>query len=115
MLKISHHRWAGTLVIPLIILGLSGMAAGDELTEGQSLYAAKCQICHGANGRGDGPAAAALNPKPADFTNPTFWKNNPEEKIRRMVTYGKGVMPAFNLKDDEIKAIIDYMEHAFKK
>jgi mono/diheme cytochrome c family protein len=115
MLKISHHRWAGTLVIPLIILGLSGMAAGDELTEGQSLYAAKCQICHGANGRGDGPAAAALNPKPADFTNPTIWKNNPEEKIRRMVTYGKGVMPAFNLKDDEIKAIIDYMEHAFKK
>ena len=101
MLKISHHRWAGTLVIPLIILGLSGMAAGDELTEGQSLYAAKCQICHGA--------------KPADFTNPTIWKNNPEEKIRRMVTYGKGVMPAFNLKDDEIKAIIDYMEHAFKK
>ena len=115
MTRIFHYRWADTLMIFLIILGLSNMAAADELAAGQSLYDAKCQICHGAKGRGDGPAAAALNPKPANFTNPSFWQNNAAEKIRRTVTNGKGMMPAFNLKDDEIKAITDYMAQTFKK
>lgn len=115
MAGIFHYRWAGMLVVFLIISGLAGMAAGDELAAGKSLYEAKCQICHGANGRGDGPAAAALSPKPADFANPSFWQNNAAEKIHRTVTKGKGMMPAFNLTDDEIKAITDYMSQTFKK
>ena len=32
-----------------------------------ALYAARCASCHGADGRGDGPAAAALDPKPSNF------------------------------------------------
>jgi len=115
MLRIYHHRKAGALVFVLIILGWAGMAAGDQLATGKSLYDAKCQICHGANGRGDGPAAAALNPKPRDFTNPAFWQNNADEKIKRTVTTGKGMMPAFSFDDDEIKAITDYIHHTFKK
>jgi mono/diheme cytochrome c family protein len=115
MLGFFPYRWAGALVILLVILGSVGPAAGDELAAGKSLYSAKCQICHGANGKGDGPAAAALNPRPADFTNPAFWQNNAEEKIKRTVTSGKGAMPAFDLKDDEIKAVADYMVHTFKK
>jgi mono/diheme cytochrome c family protein len=115
MLRIYHYRGAGTLLFVLIILGWAGMAAGDQLATGQSLYDAKCQICHGAKGRGDGPAAAALNPKPRDFTNPAFWQNNADEKIKHTVTTGKGVMPAFNLDGDEIKALADYMRHSFKK
>jgi mono/diheme cytochrome c family protein len=115
MLKIFNYRRAGSLMVLLIILGLAGMAAGDELATGESLYEAKCQICHGANGRGDGPAASALNPKPRDFTNPAFWQNNADDKIKRTVTTGKGMMPAFALDDDEIKAITDYMHHTFKK
>jgi mono/diheme cytochrome c family protein len=115
MLRIFRYRWQGSLAMLLILLGLSGLAAADQLATGQSLYDAKCQICHGADGRGDGPAAAALNPKPADFTNPSFWQNNAVAKISRTVTKGKGLMPAFNLDEDEIKAITDYLEHAFKK
>ncbi len=115
MFKIFDDRRAGSLIILLIILGLAGMASGDELATGASLYEAKCQICHGPNGRGDGPAAAALNPKPRDFTNPAFWQNNADEKIKRTVTTGKGMMPAFNLDDDEIKAVTAYMHHTFKK
>ncbi len=30
-------------------------------------YAQYCVECHGATGKGDGPAAAALNPKPVDL------------------------------------------------
>jgi mono/diheme cytochrome c family protein len=115
MLRIFRYRWIGSLLIFLIIVGLAGMASGDELAVGQSLYATKCHICHGANGRGDGPAAAALNPRPADFTKASFWQDNAVEKIKQTLKKGKGMMPAFSLKDDEIKALIDYMEHAFKK
>jgi high-affinity iron transporter len=32
-------------------------------------YAANCAVCHGAAGRGDGPAAKGLNPHPADLTD----------------------------------------------
>jgi mono/diheme cytochrome c family protein len=102
-------------MIILIILGMSGMAAGDDLATGKSLYEAKCQICHGANGRGDGPAANALNPKPRNFTDPAFWQNSTDALIKQTVTSGKGVMPAFNLDNDEIKDITEYMHQTFKK
>ena len=109
------HRRTGLLLIILIIMGSAAPAVGDELAEGRSLFEAKCQICHGANGRGDGPAAAAMNPRPADFTNPAFWKNDADKKIKQTVTNGKGMMPAFNLDDEEIKAVADYIAHTFKK
>lgn len=44
-------------------------AAGDA---GASAYGMYCVTCHGATGKGDGVAAAALNPKPADFSVGAF-------------------------------------------
>lgn len=43
-------------------------ASDDEL--GNRTYQLQCASCHGTEGRGDGPAAAALDPKPADLTGP---------------------------------------------
>jgi len=37
---------------------------------GQALYAQNCTACHGVNAFGDGPAAATLNPQPADLHAP---------------------------------------------
>lgn len=37
----------------------------DAIAKGKADYVALCQTCHGATGAGDGPAGAALNPKPA--------------------------------------------------
>ena len=88
---------------------------GDEYNRGKDLYDGKCRICHGANGKGDGPAAPALNPSPANFTDPKFWRNNAVKKIEDTLHNGKGAMPAFRLNQDEVKAVIDYMSHAFKK
>ena len=42
---------------------------------GKSLFAAQCASCHGEHGRGDGPASAAIDPKPRNFTAALGWKN----------------------------------------
>ena len=38
-----------------------------DLERGRTLLATYCAPCHGANGGGDGPAAAALTPRPTDL------------------------------------------------
>ena len=39
----------------------------ESLKVGASLFSQQCAVCHGEQGRGDGPAAKGLNPKPANF------------------------------------------------
>jgi DMSO reductase family type II enzyme heme b subunit len=50
-----------------LLLGPAHGKPGDE-EKGESLYAARCQQCHGEEGDGLGPAAERLNPPPRDFT-----------------------------------------------
>jgi high-affinity iron transporter len=50
-------------------------AMDADTTKGQELFTANgCAGCHGETGRGDGPAGAALNPKPRDFTRVAEYK-----------------------------------------
>lgn len=50
------------------------MKSSPELiAKGKNLYAVNCASCHGIAGKGDGAAAAALNPKPRDFTA-GYWR-----------------------------------------
>ncbi len=90
-------------------------ARGEDYEKGKALFIDKCQLCHGPKGDGEGLAAAAYNPKPANFTEPKFWKDNPGKKIADAIKKGYRAMPPVDLKADGIKPIIDYMEHAFKK
>jgi mono/diheme cytochrome c family protein len=45
------------------------------MTRGKAIYAQTCATCHGADGKGDGPGGAGLNPKPRNFTEKAAWKN----------------------------------------
>jgi mono/diheme cytochrome c family protein len=45
-------------------------AASNEA--GARVFKTYCETCHGAKGAGDGPASAALNPKPASFVTGAF-------------------------------------------
>jgi putative copper resistance protein D len=53
-----------TYVRPAVPYGASSIAGGRRL------YQAHCAVCHGVGGAGDGPAAAGLQPRPADLTAP---------------------------------------------
>ena len=88
----------------------------DELGEGKHLYDSNCQLCHGMDGKGNGPAASTLSPPPVDFTKAQFWQQqNVDQLITHTIKDGHGPMPAFSsLSDDQIKEIIDYMTKPFK-
>jgi mono/diheme cytochrome c family protein len=101
-----------------ILLGLAFMEGPSfgktPYEEGEALYNDKCVLCHGKGGKGDGPAAVAFIPKPANFTDPKFWQNIDDRKIGDTIRTGHGMMPAFDLSPEQIQAIIQYLRH-FKK
>jgi len=111
-------RMTACLVTIMFLMGAYlavNTAQGAEITQGKKLYQEKCTICHGAGGKGDGPAAAAFSKRPADFTDPEFWKGDVDKKIGDAIRNGKQQMPAFSLSSDAIQSIIDYMKQSFKK
>jgi|SRR5579863_4777776 len=46
----------------------------ENIARGKELFTAKatCFVCHGNEGRGDGPVGATLVPPPTNFHNPKF-------------------------------------------
>jgi len=89
-------------------------SSGIEYELGEKLYNDKCNLCHGRQGDGNGPAAVAFSPKPANFTDPKFWQSIDDKKIADTIRKGHGMMPAFDLSPEQIKAITEYLNH-FKK
>jgi len=90
-----------------------------SLKEGKTLYTAYCTPCHGDKGKGDGPAAAALNPKPADHTSPALL-NETDGALFYKITQGRGSMPQYKaaLTDNqrwELVAYIRTLRKASKK
>ena len=43
------------------------VAAASPVARGAEVFATNCASCHGPEGRGDGPAAAGLDPSPPDL------------------------------------------------
>lgn len=59
-----------------LVLGFAANASADDdlIAKGKEVYAVKgaCAACHGPEGKGDGAAAAALDPKPRSFAEGVF-------------------------------------------
>ena len=78
--------------------------------------------CHGANGKGDGPAAAGLNPKPKDFTDCNAMAKNSDETLFKAIKEGgqsvgiSPMMPSWGaaLKDQQVKDLVTYIRSLCK-
>ncbi|MEM8609565.1 MAG: cytochrome c [Myxococcota bacterium] len=68
------------------------VAAKDPSVEAQEIFQARCVTCHGANGKGDGAASAALNPKPRDYTSPEWQKSVTDDHIAKVIVGGGGAV-----------------------
>jgi mono/diheme cytochrome c family protein len=96
----------------LMVTGASSICAqGDIVSSGKALYEKNCVMCHGNKGDGNGPASAVLTTRPANFTNPGFWQTDVEKKVFETLKSGRGLMPAFNLKTEEVQSIIEYLKY----
>ena len=60
---------------------------GDAEAGGKT-FGLYCAACHGAGGAGDGVAAAALNPKPADLTNKEYMDTLSDKHIYTVIKDG---------------------------
>jgi mono/diheme cytochrome c family protein len=86
-------------------------------SDGRTIYEQTCAACHGANGRGDGPAAAAFPVAPADFTACPFNSREPDADWVAIVSQGGPIrgfselMPphAQVLSETEIEAVVAHL------
>lgn len=65
--------------------------AGNEASaaaEAKEMFKGRCSPCHGENGKGDGPGAAALNPKPRDYTDAVWQKSVTDDQLRKTIVMG---------------------------
>ncbi len=54
----------------------------------KALFEARCSPCHGTSGKGDGPAAAALDPRPRDYTNKSWQASVTDEELKKVIVNG---------------------------
>jgi len=56
--------------------------------EADTVWQQRCTTCHGAGGKGDGAAAAALVPKPRDLTLASWQSSVTDDHIRKTIVEG---------------------------
>ena len=79
------------------------------IDQGEKIAKINCASCHGAKGKGDGAAAVALNPKPADWTSARV-QDESDGEIFWKITTGRGPMPSWrHLPESDRWAIVRYI------
>ncbi len=95
-------------------------AAAQDAANGEALYRAWCLECHGAEGRGDGPAADRMLPRPRDFVGARYQIRTTasgqlptDDDLMRVLRGGlpNTAMPDWpNLSDAEKRDVIAYIK-----
>src|SRR5712691_6469017 len=97
-----------------------GADAKPALPLGQRIFLQRCQTCHGPDGRGNGPAAPSMSPRPRNLTRGQFkYKSTAvgappaDADLVRTVRDGlrASAMPYFGdlLSDGELRAVVAYV------
>ncbi len=113
-------------VLSLWVMGLAtpqASAQEPDVAAGKKVYKKLCATCHGANGNGKGMAAAALDPKPASFTDKARMSKRTDADLKTIILKGgqsKGLaatMAAFEgaVSDKDADALVAYIRSLAKK
>ena len=111
-------------VMMMAVVAVSGaaLAGGFELkgdaAKGAEKYKMLCVSCHGEKGDGNGPAGAALTPKPTNFTDPANADRLTDEYTYKVIKDGGAangkspLMVAWGaaMKDDELRNVAAYVQ-----
>lgn len=84
-----------------ILFPASADADKGDGAAGRQSFATICASCHGESGKGDGVAAAALNPKPRDLSDGSYLSKLTDEYLFNVISKGgvavgkSAMMPAW--------------------
>jgi mono/diheme cytochrome c family protein len=65
-----------------------GASSANIPAESRDIFAQRCVACHGADGSGNGPASAALTPKPRNFSDASWQSGTSDDLIRTIILNG---------------------------
>ena len=121
--KMVRRPLKGFLAIGFLCcsLAVSSWLLAAEKTA--ALFQELCSVCHGVGGKGDGPSARGLEPKPADFTDCKAMAKDSDEVLLRIIKGGgqsvgrSAVMPAWGeaLSEQQIDELIKFIRGLCKK
>jgi cytochrome c553 len=86
-----------TFIIVLLACGKSSERPAAEsgpapaslaVDEARVTFETLCSTCHGASGKGDGIAAANLDPKPRNYTDKAWQASVTDDQIRQIILAG---------------------------
>ena len=87
--------------------------------KGEKVYKANCVVCHGDKGDGKGAAAAALTPKPRNFTDANEMKGVDDARLHKSIVEGRPgtamVSFAKTLSASDIEDVTAYVKTLLKK
>ena len=95
---------ASSFVFSVIAIGVLGAQNNTTIkhvpvsstspASGKDMFSTYCAVCHGADGKGGGPAAAALKTQPANLTELTFKNGGTFPELRVTQTLFEGAISA---------------------
>jgi mono/diheme cytochrome c family protein len=107
-----NQNEVGTLEsVPAVYAGKTNPLGGDAAAQGAKVFQTNCQMCHGPQGHGDGPAGGSLDPKPKNLAllqesaadDYLFWRINEGKPGTSMVAW-KGI-----LTEEQIWQVISFI------
>jgi mono/diheme cytochrome c family protein len=89
-------------------------ATPETLAKGKALYETYCLVCHGEQGKGDGPISSKI-PAPPSYTSDRVIAF-PPGRIFHVITLGSGKMPSYaaQLSADERWQIVSYVRSSLQ-
>ena len=86
------------------------------MADAKALFAQRCTLCHGLQGKGNGPASASLSPRPQDYTLAAWQNGITDAQIRQVIVgggpaVGKSMMMPPNPDLADKPAVVEALVH----